>query len=119
MLLKKYAITQQEYLIDEMEKVLGVVEYDLLLNSNENDYWYLATLYEVKVLYKKFCVLPEIIDKICLLDVQNKIQLWQKESTLKNLTYIKNIFSKNDIDTNWYKEFKDKLGLKEVEYVLD
>ncbi len=119
LLFKKYAITQQESLINKMEKVLGVVEYDLLLHSDENDYWYLATLYEIEVLYKRFSVLSEIINKICLLDIQNKIQPWQKESTLKNLTYIKNIYSKNCIDTDWYNEFKDKLSLKGVEYVLD
>ncbi len=116
LLFEKYFLTSNKNLLIDMQDVLAVVKYDLKI-LNTCDYWHFATLFEASVLLKNYSELDKIINDLCMLNIQNKIPDWKKETTLKNLLVIKNIYENNDERTDWYEKFKNKLEIKEVSNV--
>lgn len=115
LLFKKYYLTNDDYVEKELASVLEILKYDvnLLLKDFGENYWLLATCYELDILSKDFEHSKMILDKLVKLNIKNPIADWQKDTTLKNLTRIKNIYATKKYQVDWYEDFKNKLKVRE------
>ena len=98
---------------EELTKILPVITYNIELNdfSISDDYWLLATAYELYILNKDFKKAEDILGIISTLQTQPFT--WMYETTLKNLTLIKGVYENNKIKTDWFDMFITVLKIKE------
>lgn len=94
----------------QLKRVLPVLEYNIecLKLAESDDYWKIATVYEVKIILGKYDEAQKVLKKIMALQ-DDKIAE-KKQSTLRNLELIKEVSKNKD----WYKEFTKGLQVKEV-----
>ncbi len=98
----------------ELEKILPVICYNIELNdfSISNDYWLLASAYELYVLMQEFEKAKNILGFISTLD--SKPDEWMLETTIRNLSIIKDEYEKHSISVDWYKNFEQLIQDKEI-----
>lgn len=94
-------------------KILPVITYNIELNdfSISDDYWLLATAYELYILNKDFEKAKNVLGIISTLQTQPLS--WMYETTLKNLTLIKKVYENTKIKTEWFDMFITVLQIKE------
>lgn len=98
----------------EMEMVLNVLEYNLKLKNidKSEDYWELATAYEMYILLKKYDKAEDFLKKMEKYNLINHIPSIYKSSTFKNLEYIKKIYKGKNYTIDWFENFQNKLQVK-------
>lgn len=98
----------------ELEKILPVICYNIELNdfTISNDYWLLASAYELYILMQEFEKAKSILGLISTLDF--KPDEWMLETTIRNLTLIKVEYEKHSISVDWYKNFEKLIQNKEI-----
>ena len=98
---------------EELTKILPVITYNIELNdfSISNDYWLLATAYELYILNKDFAKAENVLGIISTLQTQPST--WMYETTIKNLTLIKKVYENYKIKTDWFDMFITVLQIKE------
>lgn len=99
---------------EELTKILPVITYNIELNdfSISNDYWLLATAYELYILNKDFAKAENVLGIISTLQTQPST--WMYETTIKNLTLIKKVYENYKIKTDWFDMFITVLKIKEI-----
>ncbi len=100
--------------ISELKRILPVICYNIELNdfTVSNDYWLLASAYELYILMQKFDKAKNILGLISTLD--SKPEEWMVETTIRNLTLIKVEYEKHSISVDWYKNFEKLIQNKEI-----
>lgn len=115
LLLEKNCLTNDDCIKKELATILEILKYDinLLLKDSSENYWLLATYYEVNILSKDFENAKIVLGRLIKLNIKNPIADWQKTTTLNNLTRIKNIYATKKCRVDWYEDFKNKLEIRE------
>ncbi len=90
------------------EKVLPVVQYavERRVAKGKPDYWDYATLLELAVLAKNEEQAMDYTAK-ALSEVR---EVWEPETTMRNLRLIREAREKRNENTNWIKEIEDALA---------
>lgn len=102
-----------EQSLADMNKIIPVLKYNIELNDFDitNDYWLLATAYELYILSKDFEKAKNILGWIqSLVPIPEE---WKIETTLNNLNLIKNVYETKSLPIEWYDEFKSLINKKE------
>lgn len=105
------AITLMEYRESpdpRREEMIPVVRYAVQrkLAKGKVDYWDLATLLELEVLASNAGAAHEISARIRSIPADS----WQKESTARNLTLIREARSKKGIESSWIQEIEKAIA---------
>lgn len=96
-----------------MNAILPVLKYNIELNDFEitNDYWLLATAFELYILYQNFDKAMKIFGFICTLNPNP--DEWMIESTIGNLALIKRVYETKSLPVDWYDQYKSLVSKKE------
>lgn len=98
-----------EEAIMEFKRITPVLQYNIELNdlAMSNDYWLLATAYELYIQIEKFSNAEKILGYIVTLS--EKPTEWMIRSTLTNLSLIKENYELNHKYIGWYNKYESLL----------
>ena len=100
--------------LSELKRILPVICYNIELNDFmiSNDYWLLASAYELYILMQEFEKAENMLGLILTLD--SPPDKWMLETTIRNLTLIKDEYEKHSISVDWYNNYEKLLKDKEI-----